>query len=297
MSEYLFYWKNKTVARNSGGWLMHAAGEQLGKVRRDDVLWVVTFEHGTLYLAGRLEIDRRVKQDEAEQILNDTNLWKATHHVIAKRGTEEYLAAIDLTDVALALRFESDIDRLPRNYTAMSLRRMRKLTPSSAMLLKQLWSATVLQPEAENHREQVTEPLKTLRGRRKTQGFASSTEVRRAIETYAMQRAADYFASDGYEVYDESVGNPYDLYCERDGVELFVEVKGTQTTGDAVILTKNEVGFARQNKKQMALFIIHSVNAPSGSGVVSGGEYRVVNPWDIDQGTLIATQYLYTPDE
>ena len=47
MADYLFYWRNDTVARHHGGVLEHAAGEQLGKVQRGDTLWIVTYQSGT----------------------------------------------------------------------------------------------------------------------------------------------------------------------------------------------------------------------------------------------------------
>ena len=60
---------------------------------------------------------------------------------------------------------------------------------------------------------------------------------------------------------------------------LYVEVKGTQTTGKEIFLTPNEVEFAHSNR--MELFVLHSVHvAKSGKGTtVSGGIVRIVRPW------------------
>jgi len=43
---------------------------------------------------------------------------------------------------------------------------------------------------------------------------------------------------------DHSKTKPYDLYCIRGAEVLHVEVKGTQTSGEDIILTAGEVEFA-----------------------------------------------------
>ncbi len=51
------------------------------------------------------------------------------------------------------------------------------------------------------------------------------------------------FTKCGYTV--KRRGKPFDLLCIRDSETLFVEVKGTQSNGEAVFLTRNEVQWAR----------------------------------------------------
>jgi len=45
------------------------------------------------------------------------------------------------------------------------------------------------------------------------------------------------------------------LYCTRETEVLHVEVKGTQTSGEDIILTADEVEFARRHRSQMALLV------------------------------------------
>ncbi|QDE91904.1 hypothetical protein BHS06_24575 [Myxococcus xanthus] len=125
------------------------------------------------------------------------------------------------------------------------------------------------------------------RARAKGQGFSSSPEVRRAVESLAMDRAEAHFAAQGYTV--ERRGKPYDLLCTRAGATLYVEVKGTQTDGAEVLLTPNEVAFAREHRETMALFVLHSVSIESVEGTVqaSGGTVRILQPWDPDGGELL----------
>lgn len=54
-------------------------------------------------------------------------------------------------------------------------------------------------------------------------------------------------------VHDRHVGNSFDLLATRGDERLYVEVKGTSTSGEQVILTKNEVAHARANKAVMVL--------------------------------------------
>ena len=75
------------------------------------------------------------------------------------------------------------------------------------------------------------------------QGFKVSPTVRKAIEEHAVEMARAHYAAKGYTV--RIVGKPYDLDCSCDGSQVYVEVKGTQTSGEEVLLTPGEVRFAR----------------------------------------------------
>ena len=188
--------------------------------------------------------------------------------------------------VAPALRFDGGVDRLPPNFTAQSFRSLRRLTTESANLLSAVWSAESLDPDDVS--------MAPATG----QGVVASSIIRKAIESYAMRCAINYFEAAGYVVEDVSVDNPFDLRCRIAAKEIFVEVKGTQTQGHTVILTANEVGFAQRHKEHMALFIVHSVQVEEHNNnvQVSGGHQRIMHPWNVDLGTLVATHYVYTPD-
>lgn len=85
----------------------------------------------------------------------------------------------------------------------------------------------------------------------KSQGFQLDSKLRKALEDYAMEAAKRHFLSDGYEVEDHSKNRPYDLCCKRKKELLYVEVKGTQTKGEEIILTSGEVDFARRHREQI----------------------------------------------
>jgi hypothetical protein len=94
---------------------------------------------------------------------------------------------------------------------------------------------------------------------------------------------------------DHSASNPYDLLCTKRKKTLYVEVKATTTDGCGVFLTPGEVDHARNHKGKVALFIVRSIDVEERSGAytLSGGEDFVLMDWDVDQGALKPTLYMY----
>ena len=126
----------------------------------------------------------------------------------------------------------------------------------------------------------------------KSQGFQLDSKTRKAIEDYAMRAATKHFKTLGYSVEDHSKNHSYDLLCMKKKERLYVEVKGTVTTGDSIILTNSEVKFARSHKGEMGLFILHSLQV-SADGKLSNGEPKVIVPWDVDEGNLKPVAFVY----
>ena len=112
-----------------------------------------------------------------------------------------------------------------------------------------------------------------------------------------MTKATEWLQADGWEVTDRSINHPYDLFCKRGAEKLHVEVKGTTSDGAAVLLTPNEVEFARGAFPEMALLIVAGVQLSTdeaGKAEASGGEIELVRPWDIDsEGALRPTGFIY----
>lgn len=126
----------------------------------------------------------------------------------------------------------------------------------------------------------------------KGQGFQLDSKLRRTIEDHAMKQATNYFESLDYDVDNVSARGSYDLECVKGKSKLFVEVKGTQSTGESVFLTAGEVIFAGKNAANMALFILHSIVVDS-SGNTSGGVQDIHMPWVVNQEDLAALSYKY----
>jgi len=125
------------------------------------------------------------------------------------------------------------------------------------------------------------------------QGFSVDPRTRKVVEEHAVSRAQAYFEAEGYRV--RLVGKPFDVHCSRAGEVLFVEVKGTQTDGEEILLTPNEVDFANENSSQMALFVVRNIRVSlEETGVVAqGGEPEIKRPWKPVPERLVPIGYSY----
>jgi len=112
------------------------------------------------------------------------------------------------------------------------------------------------------------------------QGYEQDPEIRRILERYAVERALEHYKPKTTRI--EEKGQPYDLDCYTAGGGHFrVEVKGTRTNGDAVIVTRNEVQHARKGSPRVELFILSDISLGGGPGayVATGGEVRILEDW------------------
>ena len=114
------------------------------------------------------------------------------------------------------------------------------------------------------------------------QGRLTDPEARRAIDKYAMQRAIAHFSS-GWTVQDVSRIACFDLLCRGEGGELRVEVKGTTTQGEAVLITRRELENAKRHFPNVALFVTSgiSIDRTQKPPRASGGTDRILHPWDV----------------
>ena len=135
-------------------------------------------------------------------------------------------------------------------------------------------------------------------GTRRGQGYLADQALRAAVESLAMNAATDHYAAE-WIVEDVHATESYDLHCTRGSLVKHVEVKGTTTGGDEVILTPNEVAHVRSTP-DTALFVlrgIHAIGRADGSVDVSGGTPTIVDPWQIEDDALTPVGYRYTiPD-
>lgn len=124
-------------------------------------------------------------------------------------------------------------------------------------------------------------------------GFQSDPQIRGLIEQYAMREAQKELEKRGFCMFQNtSATKPYDFICDRDGRKFYVEVKGTQTTGKTILLTKNEVEHVKANGSSCILVVVHSVMV-SGKQVAKNGIPDVTEKWDLTEGELTATHYLW----
>ncbi|WP_448322279.1 MrcB family domain-containing protein [Streptomyces sp. CO7] len=140
------------------------------------------------------------------------------------------------------------------------------------------------------------------------QGFLLSAVERQLIERHSVGKATEHFEAQGWKVADVGANRPYDLHLTRGDEaahgaephieELHVEVKGTTSLGQAVVLTRAEVDAQREFAPRNALVIVHSIRLDrSGAEVTAqGGVLHCTSPWRIDQPDLTPISYLYRTD-
>lgn len=127
----------------------------------------------------------------------------------------------------------------------------------------------------------------------KAAGFQSDPKVRKTIEQHAMKKAQKALEERGFSKFtNTSATKPYDFTCWRKAKMFFVEVKGTQTLGKCVVLTKNEVEHVKSTPDNCVLVVVHSVKL-TGKKTATAGVIDVVEKWDLTDGELTPTQYLW----
>ena len=87
----------------------------------------------------------------------------------------------------------------------------------------------------------------------------------------------------------------YDLLCIAGDDEIRIEVEGTTTAGDQVILTANEVEHACKFP-HVCLFIVSGIEVTrhsDGQIETSGGSESVLDPWHVEQGLLTPLGFKY----
>lgn len=131
-----------------------------------------------------------------------------------------------------------------------------------------------------------------------TQGRQMNSIKRKAIEVHAEDIAESWLRNQGWHV--KRIGAyrlGYDLLCTRGRQELHVEVKGTQTRGEEVILTRGEVEHVRGGRceEKHALIVCSNIEIQlvEGAPKCSGGTILVLEPWDIVDEKLTPQEYSY----
>jgi Domain of unknown function (DUF3883) len=111
-----------------------------------------------------------------------------------------------------------------------------------------------------------------------------------------MRLAKEHLERLQWRVRNVSSTRPYDFNCKRGSEDLIVEVKGTTSVGEQIVLTRNEVAVHRARYPNNALIIVHSINlkrAPDYPSV-EGGEPVMVSPWEIEENRLRPLAFQYT---
>jgi hypothetical protein len=189
-----------------------------------------------------------------------------------------------------------DADKLAR--PGGSSRRLRLFladVPADQAALERQLSGSGAEAEAEAV-EAVVE-LVAGRSRAKGQGFLISHAVRKCVEDYAIRWSVRHYEHEGWSVSNVGATESYDLRCSRGTEELHVEVKGTTTAGETVILTRNEVAHAEQQRPDMELFLVAGITVDEPGSEhphASGGHAYVRRGWSPEAQQLLPVGFVYS---
>lgn len=115
--------------------------------------------------------------------------------------------------------------------------------------------------------------------------FASNAAFRQCVEHYSMQIAIAHFQSH-YTVEDVHSSESFDLLCRSGDKLLRVEVKGTTTSGQKVLMTGNEVRLALDGAT--VLFVVRNIQVSQGAlgPRASGGDCLLFSPFQPSPGRV-----------
>jgi len=108
------------------------------------------------------------------------------------------------------------------------------------------------------------------------QGLQMDAEVRKAIEDAAQDRLMSYFRDRSWAVIDTRQNRPYDAVADKGAERIYLEAKGTQSRGDSVIVTRNEVNHARQHPGACVMGVWSDMKLVDGVVDRGSGKFRVL---------------------
>ncbi|MFE3163840.1 MrcB family domain-containing protein [Streptomyces sp. NPDC059224] len=136
---------------------------------------------------------------------------------------------------------------------------------------------------------------KGTRQPRPGQGFLLTASERRAVEHHSVRMATEHFKAQSWSVKDVGDKESFDLLLTRGDERLHVEIKGTTSAGQEVILTRAEVEKQRQYYPDNALVVVHSIklDRTASEPTTSGGILHCTSPWAVEEEDLTVISYTY----
>lgn len=119
---------------------------------------------------------------------------------------------------------------------------------------------------------------------------------RQAIELHAMDIVWKYFSDYGWSIEDTHKNKPYDFIVRKDQDILYIEVKGTTSLGETVILTPNEVRHHQSHYPNTCLAIVKNIileNTTYGELSCTGGILDIYCPWKPNEADLKPMAFEY----
>ena len=198
-------------------------------------------------------------------------------------------------ELSSALSVKYDAERIPEPAVLLSdARDFARLLATVYLQVQKGEEPGSLSPEAWNATLSASEAAgKSLRS---GQGFRVGSAERRAVEVAAMEVARSWLESRGWKVVDRSSSAPFDFECTKEDERLFVEVKGTTSKGEQIVLTRNEVAYHRIHFPHNALILVSGIVLnDKGQATTDRSDIRIISPWEINDDRLEVISFTYRP--
>ncbi|CAN7171599.1 DUF3883 domain-containing protein [Terrabacter sp. LjRoot27] len=123
------------------------------------------------------------------------------------------------------------------------------------------------------------------------QGRVIDPERRKKIEDAAQDWLMDHYRDQGFHVTDTRIGNPFDAVAEKHGAVLYLEAKGTTGQGATVLVTRNEVAWARTHLGLCYIGIWSGMVFDSNGDIDPVSGNKEVYYWDPEDTELVPIDY------
>ena len=169
----------------------------------------------------------------------------------------------------------------------------------SKIYLLQETDATIPGSESPEHQEAVAAIAQAagrdLTGPRRQGRSRLPQAHKKVIEEHAVDVAMKHLKKKGFtNIKDVGKNHSYDIAAKLNGIDFYIEVKGTISLGEKVVLTKNEVLLHRQEHPNNALIVVSRIDLNrSEPPSAKGGKVLFISPWRIDDMDLDALGYDY----
>lgn len=162
------------------------------------------------------------------------------------------------------------------------------LAANAALDLEMLWVA---------HRDSLDVEAEGRLGRGAAQGRLQDPVLRKKIEDAAQDRLMEHYRSRGWKITDTRLGSPFDATAEKGGKLLYLEAKGTQTLGAAVLVTRREVEHALAHAGSTMMGIWSGIKFNDDDEVDQNSGYFRIIPFDPESGELTPVTLKWCPDD
>ena len=109
------------------------------------------------------------------------------------------------------------------------------------------------------------------------QSILAAALRRKKLEDAAQDRLMEHYRHRGFAVTDTRYGNPFDAIAQQGDQLVYLEAKGTQSSGSTVRVTRGEVAHARANDGHCEMGIWAGIRfTPDGEVDPSSGSFKVM---------------------